>query len=118
MWEPHPWDLDAPAADIQRQGFQVRAMAPVHWQRIPYDALPAAGLFGMGRDQLIAAEAVCHATADDEDWLLIQLVWHGFPDPPEWGLWTRSRTAPERPWQSWGHFSAPPAAWRLPPGID
>lgn len=64
MWEPHPWDLDAPAADIQRQGFQVRAMAPVHWQRIPYDALPAAGLFGMGRDQLISADAVCHATAE------------------------------------------------------
>lgn len=115
MWEPHPWDLNAPAAGLQRQGFEARAGVLVDWQRIAYDDLLPAGLFGLTRDELISADAVCHATLQGEHWLLIQLVWHGFPDPPEWGLWTRPQDAADVPWQPWGFFDPAPPAWRLPP---
>lgn len=40
MWEPRPWDLDDAAADSQRQGFHVRGMVAVSWQRIPFGDLP------------------------------------------------------------------------------
>ena len=80
--------------------------------------LPAEGLFGLTADQLRSAEAVCHATVQDEHWVLTQLLWHGFPDPPEWGLWTRPRNASGQPWTSWGQFAHLPPAWRLPPGVD
>ncbi|AOU94482.1 uncharacterized protein AruCF_3591 [Achromobacter ruhlandii] len=93
-------------------------MVAVGWQSIPFGDLPAEGLFGLTADQLSSAEAVCHATVQDEHWVLTQLLWHGFPDPPEWGLWTRPRDAAGRPWTSWGQFAALPPAWRLPPGVD
>lgn len=118
MWESHPWDLDDAAADIQRQGFHVRGMVAVGWQSIPFGDLPAEGLFGLTADQLRSAEAVCHATVQDEHWVLTQRLWHGFPDPPEWGLWTRPRDAAGQPWTSWGQFAALPPTWRLPPGVD
>ncbi|OCZ65834.1 hypothetical protein A9G00_40275 [Achromobacter xylosoxidans] len=118
MWEPHPWDLDDAAADIQRQGFHVRGRVAVGWQSIPFGDLPAEGLFGLTADQLRSAEAVCHSTVQDEHWVLTQRLWHGFPDPPEWGLWTRRRDAAGQPWTSWGQFAALPPAWRLPPGVD
>jgi hypothetical protein len=54
------------------------------------------------------------ATHDFEDWLLMRLVYHGFPDPPEWRLATRAAGEFGKPWNSWGYFAHLPEAWNMP----
>ncbi|MGJ8480817.1 hypothetical protein [Sphingobium yanoikuyae] len=46
--------------------------------------------------------------------LLMQLAWHGFPDPPEWRLASRSAGKIDVPWSEWGYFAKLPQAWIIP----
>jgi len=47
---------------------------------------PDGGIFGQPRDWFVSNDIVCVAISDTEELILIQNTWHGFPDPPEWGL--------------------------------
>lgn len=109
-WEADPWDASDLIADAQLAGFRERAAKPVDWMSIR-NADPS--VFGVERDKLVAGDVEFYATQDGEDMLLMQLAWHGFPDPPEWRLATRP-SASNGSWVSWGYFDDLPDRWRLP----
>lgn len=108
-WEADPWDASDEVADSQLAGFRERAVKPVEWH-----SLRAAGpVFGIENTKLISADVEFFASHDGEEMLLMQLSWHGFPDPPEWRLATRPAGS-EGPWETWGYFEDLPECWRVP----
>lgn len=109
-WEPSPWDADEATRAAQRAGWQVRRRWPITWTPVPVD-----GAFGHRREWFDQHDVVAIASHGDESLLLIQLMWHGWPDPPEWGL--ASRIGPDAPWTSWGFFPSLPQTWRTPEEI-
>ncbi|HEY4199302.1 MAG TPA: hypothetical protein VGM83_01960 [Devosiaceae bacterium] len=112
-WEPVPWELAGPAADAQEAGFHQRALKVITWTKTPWQEFPAEGIFGHDRDWFVSNDIRFYATANGEDLILIQLVWHGFPDPPEWGLWSRP-AGEAAPWKPWGHVCELPDPWVVP----
>ena len=109
-WEADPWDATGAVADAQLEGFRQRADIIVTWARLNEVAsMP----FGVEKQKLVEADVAFVATTEDEDMLLMQLDWHGFPDPPEWRLATRLVGGSGK-WQSWGYFATIPQKWRLP----
>ncbi|WP_258128311.1 hypothetical protein [Achromobacter anxifer] len=113
-WEPVPWDMTGAAADAQELGFHERAMKPVLWTRAPWQDFPESGIFGRDRDWFVSNDIAYYATIDGEDLILIQNTWHGFPDPPEWGLASRPEGQAAASWSHWGHFPNLPVAWEMP----
>ena len=112
-WEPIPYDMKGPAADEQELGFHQRAIKSIGWKLIPFEAFPTDGIFGHDRGWFIKNEIECYATFEGEDLLLIRNLWHGFPDPPEWGLASRP-SEKVVPWSMWGHVPSLPKAWIVP----
>jgi len=110
-WEADPWDASDEIADAQLAGFQLRAAKPIAWAPIRASGL---SVFGIDMQQLIGADVEFHATYDGEEMLLMQLAWHGFPDPPEWRLATRPYDGIDPSWSSWGYFALIPPAWKMP----
>ncbi len=113
-WEAIPYDLTGEAAEEQRRGFHARASKPIICAPVPFKTFPAAGIFGHARDWFSDNEIACYASFDGEDLLLIQNTWHGFPDPPEWGLASRPAGTAVARWAMWGHFPKLPTAWTVP----
>lgn len=113
-WEPSPWNLKGADVDAQELGFHERAMKPIPWMRAPLDSFPQLGIFGRNRDWFISNDIAFYATFDGEDLILIQNTWHGFPDPPEWGLASRPADQLSALWSRWGHFPSLPALWMMP----
>lgn len=111
-WEADPWDASDAVADAQLAGFNQRSAIAIDWRSVR-QAGPM--VFGVAVQQLIGADVEFVAECNGEDMLLMQLAWHGFPDPPEWRLTTRP-SGSEGPWESWGYFAEVPGAWRLPSG--
>ena len=109
-WEADPWDASDAIADCQLAGFRERAQQGIVWRAV---GDVSQSLFGIERQELLLADVAYFATHDGEDMLLMQLIWHGFPDPPEWRLATRSEGSGD-PWRSWGYFATIPSAWQLP----
>lgn len=114
-WEPFPYTLTGDVADEQEEGFHARAQTSIEWKRIPWKDLPDDGIFGKDKDWLSSVDAEYFASTDKEDLLLIQNVWHGFPDPPEWGLISKPG-GQDVAWTHWGHFPDLPAPWLVPAG--
>jgi hypothetical protein len=112
-WEPVPWQLVGSEADVQEAGFQQRALKAISWTKAPWQDFPPEGIFGHDRDWFVSNDIRFYATADGEDLILIQLVWHGFPDPPERGLWSRPK-GQIVPWAPWGHVAELPTSWVVP----
>ncbi|MDK4716632.1 hypothetical protein [Rhizobium sp. CNPSo 4039] len=110
-WEADPWDATDEVADLQFAGFQNRAAKAIAWASI-FGADQS--LFGMEASDLRSFDAEFYATCDGEDMLLMRLIWHGFPDPPEWRLATRPSNRGDLPWASWGYFADLPESWRIP----
>lgn len=108
-WEPAPWPMKPVAADKQELGFHRRAQMAIKW-----NAIPEHGVFGHVKDWLLSVDAAFYATTDEEDLLLIDNTWFGWPDPPRWGLASRPLGQHQTAWQSWGHFPAFPTAWDVP----
>lgn len=113
-WEADPWDASDVLADRQLAGFQLRASKPIEWVSIRTSG-PV--VFGVEVQQLIDADVVFYASHDGEEILLMQLPWHGFPDPPEWRLASRLTDNADPAWASWGYFADIPSAWKLPDGF-
>lgn len=112
-WEPIPWGLNSDAADEQERGFHRRALQPITWDAVPYKSFPSDGIFGHHRDWFSEHEIDFYASFDGEDLVLIRNPWHGFPDPPEWGLASRPSGRTDLKWAVWGHFPNLPAAWSV-----
>lgn len=108
-WEADPWDAPDEIADVQHAGFQQRALKPLTWE--PIDRA-GPKLFGIDIKVLRSAEVAFFATYDGEEMLLMRYCWHGFPDPPEWGLATRP-SGKSGTWNSWGFFAVLPARWEV-----
>lgn len=113
-WESWPWDLTAEAAAKQRKGYDIRAAKAISWQAVPLSAFPQEGIFGHGRDWFISNDIAFFSTTDGENLLLVQNTWHGFPDPPEWGLASRPVNQNDKRWDQWGFFPKIPRKWRVP----
>jgi hypothetical protein len=110
-WEPDPWDATDEVADHQLAGFEIRACRKLDW--LSLDSAPEV-LFGYERSKLRALDVEYFATANGEDMMLLHLVWHGFPDPPEWRLASRESGANGLQWETWGYFAEIPELWSLP----
>jgi hypothetical protein len=110
-WEADPWDTSDKVADAQLAGFQLRATKPLKWLSIR-SAGPS--IFGVDVQKLIGTDVEFYTTYDGEDMLLMQLAWHGFPDPPEWRLATRPRESADQNWAPWGYFAQLPVDWTMP----
>jgi hypothetical protein len=109
-WEADPWDAADVIADAQLAGFRQRAAKPIDWASI---RKARSSVFGIERQELIGADVEFYAVHDGEDLLLMQLAWHGFPDPPEWRLASRP-SGSQALWGSWGYFDHLPGLWRVP----
>ena len=110
-WEAVPWDASDEIVDMQLRGFKEKSAKPIRWHSIRNFAFQNGALFGLDREWYLCRDVEFYAEHDGEHLLLIRSAWHGFPDPPEWGL--ASRMAMEAPWSEWGHFSRLPTSWRI-----
>lgn len=115
IWEPVPWDAPARVAREQKTGFRKRAKLPIGWRAVPWTSFPAEGVFGHDRDWFSTRDVACFATFRGEELILIRNTWHGWPDPPEWGLASRPIGLRDPSWSPWGCFAEIPAAWNVPP---
>lgn len=112
-WEAVPWDASNDIADAQLKGFRERFAKPIQWQAI--QSIAASGkLFGLEKQWFISRDVGFFAEHDGEQLLLIQLSWHGFPDPPEWGLVSRTTGNGTGQWSEWGYFANLPPCWSIP----
>lgn len=118
QWEPNPWDMKGAAVDEQERGFHERAMKRILWMSAPWNEFPKSGIFGYDRDWFVSNDISFYATFENEDLILIQNTWHGFPDPPEWGLASRPAGQAASQWSLWGHFPEPPSQWVIPRASD
>ncbi|MBN3726007.1 hypothetical protein [Burkholderia sp. Ac-20379] len=116
-WEPIPWNMTGAAVDAQELGFHVRARKPIHWTCTPWHDFPQSGIFGRDREWFSSNDIAFYATFEGEELILIQNTWHGFPDPPEWGLASRPAGQAEASWSQWGHFPDLPTAWVMPEAV-
>jgi hypothetical protein len=114
-WEAAPWDACDEVADRQLEGYRERSAKPIQWQAIRSIA-PNGVLFGLEKQWFISRDVEYFAERDDEQLLLLQLAWHGFPDPPEWGLISRAAGNKNAGWSEWGYFAHLPACWSVPQG--
>lgn len=112
-WEPIPWDAGPQAARVQRAGFVQRARWPLAWIRVDWGDIPDGGIFGKNRDWFVGHDIDYITTFEGEDMILMNHPWAGFPDPPEWGLASRTAGDHEAAWQVWGNFAKLPRRWRL-----
>jgi|SRR6185312_7555274 hypothetical protein len=110
-WEPVPWDLKGEAADEQEREFHQRATKAIAWTKFDPINFPATGIFGMTREWFLSNDIEFYASFDHEDLVLTQNTFHGFPDPPEWGLASRPSGDRKGQWTRWGYFANFPAAW-------
>lgn len=113
-WEPIPWDATGPLVEEQRGGFCLRSLKLIIWTKVDWQNFPKSGIFGHDRDWFISHDIAYVATFDHEDLLLIQNIWFGFPDPPEWALASRPAGDSAATWAMWGHFPLLPSLWQVP----
>lgn len=113
-WEAIPWNAKGPQVDEQERGFHQRASKPLVWTKVVWSNFPVNGIFGRDRDWFVSHDIAYVTTFDDEDLLLIDSTWFGFPDPPRWGLASRPAGKADGVWEMWGHFSTLPSAWQVP----
>jgi hypothetical protein len=114
FWEADPWDASDAIADQQLAGFKERSNLPLEWAKLSAMQLIDAKLFGMELGWHSELDVEFCAVFNGEDFVLMQQLWHGFPDPPEWRLASRPSGQPDLPWESWGYFADPPKAWLFP----
>jgi len=114
QWEPIPYDAKAKVARKQQAGFLQRASEPLVWTKINLKEFPAEGIFGHYRDWFEHHDIAYVATHGGEELVLIQRVWSGWPDPPEWGLASRPAGDMEARWEMWGSFPELPSDWTVP----
>jgi len=113
-WEPTSWPMEAKAAERQKFGFIERSKRSILWKNVPWKCFPAEGLFGKDEDWFRSHDVGYIALLEHECLILIQNLYFGFPDPPEWGLASRSNLKGSEKWTHWGYFKTLPKAWMFP----
>ncbi|MDX8355035.1 hypothetical protein [Cognatiyoonia sp. IB215182] len=113
-WEPAPWRMELKAAEKQKRGFLERAEYSIRWKPLHWESFPEEGIFGEKKAWFQSHDVAYVASLGREDLILIQNLYFGFPDPPEWGLASRPSSQSKGNWSHWGHFPDIPEAWELP----
>ncbi|WP_270728557.1 hypothetical protein [Shimia sp. Alg240-R146] len=113
-WEPVPWPMEVKAAEKQKKGFLKRAERAIRWNPVLWESFPAEGIFGKKRAWFQSHDIAYVASLEDEYLILMDNVYFGWPDPPRWGLASRSKAQSYDDWSHWGHFPDIPEAWELP----
>ena len=113
-WEADPWDAPDAIADRQLTGFTDRAALPLEWKKPVDIGRVDEKRFGMEDEWFSGLDVEFYAVHEDEDYVLMQLIWHGFPDPPEWRLASRRSGKYDQQWEEWGYFTNLPIAWKFP----
>jgi hypothetical protein len=112
-WEADPWNASDSIADHQLAGFEERSNLPLKWVKLSAMLHQDGKLFGMESEWHAELDIEFCSVHNDEDLVLMQLIWHGFPDPPEWRLASRPSGQYDSPWESWGYFADLPKAWEF-----
>ena len=112
-WEATPWDVSDDVADAQLAGYRERSAKPIQWLAVRSIA-PNEKLFGFEKQWFSSRDVEYFAEHDGEQLILIPLAWHGFPDPPEWGLASRAMGGGTASWNEWGYFAHLPTRWSVP----
>ncbi len=116
-WEPMPFDANIVQRVQQQMVYKRLATLSIRWTLVKVETFPKDGLFGKDLAFFTGIDAFAHASFENEDMVLIRNAWHGFPDPPEWGLIARPRSSDGSKWQPCGYFPKLPSAW-IVPGLD
>jgi hypothetical protein len=106
--------LKGEAADEQEREFHRRATKEITWTKFNRSNFPDTGIFGMTLKWFSSNDIAFYASVDGEDLVLIQNIYFGFPDSPEWGLASKPSGEAKAPWTRWGHFPDLPKAWSFP----
>ena len=84
------------------------------WEKVsPSDLME----LGLSQKQINEAEVELISHGQGEVLLLINRLWFGFPDPPQFGLISKKSNNPDATWLRWGSFWDPPDVWTLPEDI-
>lgn len=105
-WEPHPYEASHDIIKQQKSGFLKRAALPLRWQK--FDRKKPLSIFDTSLNNLLS-DIEYYASFEDEVFILIEMIYAGFPDPPPWRLISKLKTAEN--WDNWGYFSELPPAW-------
>ena len=111
FWEPIPWKLGFFASRRAKKGFTQRSQMSLIWRAAGDEWPPASACADDIDFARRTGDGFVAKTADERLFLLI-LDWGGWPDPPDWGLISQSKSDGE--WHRWGSFSELPATWTLP----
>jgi len=111
-WEPIPWKLGFLGSRRLKQGFLERSTLPLDWRAATESDWPPVEALGDDFDWARRTGTGFVAERDEENLFLIHRDWFGWPDPPEWGLASRSKA--DGSWYLWGSFDAVPENWKVP----
>lgn len=96
--------------DKQFEGFTLRATKIINWKHVSDSAWIAIKKFDLSDEKINELNVDYFAQADGEDLILLWNIWHGWPDPPEWGLASKPSGTNEK-WHGWGYFAEMPEKW-------
>ncbi len=112
-WEPIPYTARQSETRKQKEAYDKWRIEPLSWQPVSLNNFPADGIFGRDRDWFAKHDIGYTTCANGFNCILIERIWHGFPDPPEWGFGFQCAQTSQAPWQVAGSFERLPQAWVL-----
>lgn len=115
-WEPIPWTLGFFRSRRLKRGFLERSHWPLVWRKACTDDWPPPEPIVGDLDWARRTGDGYVADSAAETLYLIDRDWFGWPDPPRWGL--ASRTKADGKWHLWGSFDDLPSAWSFADVID
>jgi hypothetical protein len=113
-WEPIPWDAGFFTTIEQWNGFRVRSKKKIVWTKVDFRLGNELNVFGFDSDFLISNDVSYFSSKNDENYLLVENTWFGWPDPPKYGLISSINNTNKSKWKYWGHFDELPSNWAVP----
>ena len=108
-WEPHPVGCEKDVWEAQIERFKFIAKIPVEWT-----AVKGVEPFNLPKGAISNLDISHFATHHDKNFILMDNIWFGFPDPPRWRV-AQNTPSKNLRWEECGYFSDIPEAWS---GID
>ena len=108
-WEPIPWTLGFFRRGRIKRGFVDRSQLPLVWRKAEAADWPPSNAVEVDLDWARRTGTGYVSDSEAETLYLIDRDWFGWPDPPRWGL--VSRTKVDGSWHIWGSFDELPSMW-------
>ena len=104
-WEPHPWGAPKKVWKAQIERFEIMSVLNMNWT-----AVKSQQPFNLPENSIVELDISHFASHDGANYILMDNVWFGWPDPPRW------RAAQNVPkigltWEECGYFTDIPKAW-------